>query len=115
MAEAPRPTPAMLATAWRAFRGDRPGMMLGSGPGFVEALKAAMTLDPRVAELEADARKWRLVRRCTICGTPLGEPNRLWSADCGGDCLACMADCGDPDAIEALKPYVPKRQETRDA
>lgn len=66
-----------------------------------------------VAGLEADARKWRLVRRCGICGTPLDTPGRPWSADCGGDCLACMAEHDDPDCAAAIKPMVDAAQRGR--
>lgn len=44
--------------------------------------------------------------RCAICKRLLGNPEDPASVNCGGDCLQCMADCGDPDciaAIEALK------------
>ncbi len=47
-----------------------------------------------------------LGRSCQMCGRPLENANDPLSADCGGDCLNCLADCGDPDciaAIEALK------------
>lgn len=39
--------------------------------------------------------------KCGICGRTLndGTPESL---DCGGDCLRCMADAGDPDAQAAL-------------
>lgn len=43
---------------------------------------------------------------CAICGRPLDVADDPLSVDCGGDCLGCMADCGDPDcvaAVEALK------------
>jgi hypothetical protein len=43
---------------------------------------------------------------CAICRRALGDPDDPLSVDCGGDCLQCMADCGDPDcvaAIDALK------------
>jgi hypothetical protein len=42
--------------------------------------------------------------RCRVCETPLNIPGRPWTDDCGGDCTACMADAGDPDAIAALAP-----------
>jgi hypothetical protein len=41
---------------------------------------------------------------CGICRTPLNIPGRVWTEDCGGDCLACMADAGDPDCVAALRP-----------
>jgi hypothetical protein len=33
---------------------------------------------------------------CLICKRPLGTAPEL--QDCGGDCLECMAEAGDPDA-----------------
>ena len=39
---------------------------------------------------------------CTMCETPLDIPSRPWTRSCGGDCLACMADVGDPDCVAAM-------------
>jgi hypothetical protein len=39
---------------------------------------------------------------CTLCETPLDQPGRPWTRSCGGDCLACMADVGDPDCVTAM-------------
>ncbi len=40
--------------------------------------------------------------RCSLCTTPLDVPGRPWTQNCGGDCLACMAEAGDPDCAAAL-------------
>lgn len=40
------------------------------------------------------------MKTCSICKCPLGLVPEL--ADCGGDCLECMAEAGDPDAQAAL-------------
>lgn len=40
---------------------------------------------------------------CRTCGRPLDEPRDPLSVSCGGDCLACMAECGDPDCEEAVE------------
>jgi len=41
------------------------------------------------------------MRTCNICKRPLDtSPERQ---DCGGDCLECMAECGDPDAQLAMQ------------
>lgn len=40
--------------------------------------------------------------RCNICNKELDVPNDPLSDDCGGDCLACMAQAGDPDAVNTL-------------
>ncbi|MES2298851.1 MAG: hypothetical protein V4582_17535 [Pseudomonadota bacterium] len=37
-------------------------------------------------------------KQCKICGRELDNPADPFSRDCDGDCLQCMADCGDPDA-----------------
>lgn len=34
-------------------------------------------------------------RFCTICKRRLGQAGDLLSANCAGDCLACMIDCED--------------------
>lgn len=40
------------------------------------------------------------VERCHICGEPMTEGESL-RQNCGGGCLICMAEAGDPDCIEA--------------
>lgn len=37
--------------------------------------------------------------RCSICSAPLDVPGRPRSQDCGGDCIACMAEM-DPDDFD---------------
>jgi len=41
--------------------------------------------------------------RCNICQRELDNPNDALSMDCGGDCLQCMADAGDPDCMAAVQ------------
>lgn len=41
--------------------------------------------------------------RCQICGRLLGNLEDPRSEDCGGDCLQCMAEAGDPDCAEAIR------------
>ena len=43
---------------------------------------------------------------CHICKRELNVDADPMSVDCGGDCLKCMADAGDPDAIFALKEAI---------
>lgn len=43
---------------------------------------------------------------CSICGVQLDQPGRVETSDCGGDCLGCMAEAGDPDAGRALHKEV---------
>lgn len=38
---------------------------------------------------------------CLMCGRLL-DTEDIASRDCGGDCLGCLAECGDPDCIDAL-------------
>jgi hypothetical protein len=40
---------------------------------------------------------------CSICKCELDRPDNIGSRDCGGDCLTCMARCGDPHAIKELR------------
>ena len=42
-------------------------------------------------------------KTCSICGKKLDQESDITSRDCGGDCLQCMADAGDPECIESLK------------
>ena len=35
---------------------------------------------------------------CGICKRLLNDPSDRTTKDCGGDCLRCMAECGDEDA-----------------
>ena len=44
--------------------------------------------------------------RCTLCGAPLDVPGRPWSRNCGGDCLACMAEAGDAECKTAIDAMV---------
>jgi hypothetical protein len=40
---------------------------------------------------------------CKTCGRPLNDPANPLSADCGGDCLRCMAEAGDPEAKASVQ------------
>lgn len=40
------PTHAMLAHAWKAFRGNRQNQIVGPGPGFSEAIRAMIAASP---------------------------------------------------------------------
>jgi hypothetical protein len=51
-----------------------------------------------------------LQKRCKICRRLLSDPaDPIRSRDCGGDCLQCMADCGDLDCIMEMSKIEPKR------
>jgi len=41
--------------------------------------------------------------KCRICGQELNIPFKPETLDCGGDCLKCMADSGDPECEETLR------------
>lgn len=44
------------------------------------------------------------LRRCKLCTVILDNPlDPVGTRDCGGDCLRCMASCGDTDAIRELQ------------
>jgi hypothetical protein len=40
---------------------------------------------------------------CGICNQELNIPLRPETLDCGGHCLKCMADFGDPECEETLR------------
>lgn len=39
---------------------------------------------------------------CNICGCEMNVPNQPETLDCGGDCLKCMAEAGDPEAVRTM-------------
>lgn len=41
-------------------------------------------------------------KKCKTCKCKLDDPDDPTSRDCGGDCLKCMAEAGDPDCVEAM-------------
>lgn len=41
-------------------------------------------------------------KACGICRQPLSTDPTSSARDCGGDCLRCMAEAGDPDAIAGM-------------
>jgi hypothetical protein len=48
--------------------------------------------------------------RCLICRRLLDDPSDpIRSANCGGDCLQCMADSGDTDCIAEMAKIEPER------
>jgi len=50
---------------------------------------------------------------CGICSRKLNAPEDPRSSDCGGDCLQCMADAGDPDALLAILRIEIQEREAR--
>jgi hypothetical protein len=45
------------------------------------------------------------MKTCYICKRELGTAPD--TQDCGGDCLRCLAEVGDPDALEVMRQYEP--------
>lgn len=39
---------------------------------------------------------------CNLCGVELSADTESLHYDCGGDCLTCMAQAGDPDCVERI-------------
>jgi hypothetical protein len=51
----------------------------------------------------------RLALHCQICQRLLDDPiDPVRSMDCGGDCLKCLADCGDTDCIAEMAKIDPE-------
>ena len=46
---------------------------------------------------------------CAICQRELSVADDPFSVDCGGDCLLCMAEAGDPECMQAVVDEVRKR------
>lgn len=49
---------------------------------------------------------------CLICDRRLNSAPEY--RDLGGDCLTCMAECGDPDAIIQLRELEKQKQQASD-
>jgi len=39
---------------------------------------------------------------CNICKVQLNQPGLIETTDCGGDCLLCMVNAGDPGCEHVL-------------
>jgi len=50
---------------------------------------------------------------CKICGRKLNNPDDPFSEDSEGDCLQCMADCGDPDCAAKVAKINGQTEPTR--
>jgi hypothetical protein len=44
-----------------------------------------------------------MTKTCNICHRPLDQPADPGTRDCGGDCLRCMAEAGDPDCQASMR------------
>jgi len=72
-------------------------------------------LTPRVKQLLTITNLLQLfsaISRCRICGQELNIPFKPETLDCGGDCLKCMADSGDPECVETLRQTFVDRRST---
>lgn len=43
---------------------------------------------------------------CSSCQRLLNVPGDATSVDCGGDCVRCMADAGDPDCVRVMAEVI---------
>ncbi len=41
--------------------------------------------------------------QCSICHRELNQSGMPDTADCGGDCVRCMADSEDPECVELIR------------
>lgn len=72
-------------------------------------------LTPRVKQLLTITNLLQLFSAtsgCRICGQTLNVPSKPETLDCGGDCLKCMADSGDPECVEMLRQTLEHRKST---
>jgi anti-anti-sigma factor len=70
-------------------------------------------LTPRVKQLLTITNLLQLfstISRCRICGQELNVPLKPETLDCGGDCLKCMANSGDPVCVETLRQTLVQRR-----
>jgi hypothetical protein len=59
----------------------------------------------KYADVAVQARRAAMAQgapTCGICERVLDNPQDPVSQNCGGDCLQCMADAGDPEAVAAI-------------
>ena len=47
--------------------------------------------------------------KCNICGCQLDQKDDRITLNCGGTCLRCMAQAGDPDCIKLMLSYILSR------
>ena len=58
----------------------------------------------------ADSQSRRDLAVCLTCRGPLDVPGDPSTRNCGGDCVRCMANSGDPDCIQAMKEWRAQRR-----
>lgn len=52
---------------------------------------------------------------CRICGQQFDRPGKPDTGDCGSDCVRCMADYRDPDALETMRKVEPDNPKWKSA
>lgn len=52
------------------------------------------------------------MKKCNICGVETQDTELSPTLDCGGDCLSCMAEAGDPASLESMYHFL--KEENRD-
>lgn len=55
-----------------------------------------------------------MTEHCTICKRELDNKDDPFSVNCGGDCLACMADFEDPEPREFKRGFLAAIEFIRD-
>lgn len=84
----------------------------GAPDGFV-LYYADLNPPPDEITPQLRGRKMRWVEQaayapiCHICKVPLNQPDKTSTRDCGGDCLRCMAECGDTECMAVMAKLEP--------
>jgi len=55
-----------------------------------------------------------MTNQCSICKRDLDDPNDPFSVNCGGDCLACMAEAEDPEPSAFKRGFLAAIEMIRD-
>ena len=63
--------------------------------------------DPANMPLDAVIARAVEPLRCMTCKVELDQPDKPETGDCGGDCVRCMADAGDPQHIDDMRLIEP--------
>lgn len=71
--------------------------------------------EPNVKNLPVENEEIRRIEaalrnheRCNICRRLMNDPADPTSLNCGGDCMRCLAEAGDPDCIAACARHEKK-------
>ncbi|WP_199030768.1 hypothetical protein [Ralstonia sp. ASV6] len=47
---------------------------------------------------------------CQICKRAMDQPGARDTVNCGGDCLRCVAEAGDPDCLKVMRELEPTNE-----